>query len=173
LNLLKINTDAIAVFKNRPNKYIAIVDIIEPFIKKNVTVHVHDPGRLSEILFLNNKLLLKHVDKPARKTEWDVIAGNINNSWVLIHSNYHRKISEIIFKKRLLPFEHYFTDIKPEIKYNHHRLDFLCTDSKNKKTWIEVKGCTLGVENKALFPDAPTIRGTEHLKTGLINILPL
>ena len=32
-----------------------------------------------------------------------------------------------------------------------------------KKIWVEVKGCTLAVDGVALFPDAPTKRGTRHL----------
>ena len=164
MKILNIKTDATAIFKERPNKYIAIVDVVSPFREKDVNVHVHDPGRLSEILYEGNKLLLKFVDKPTRKTKWDVIAGDINNKWVLIHSNYHRKISEKILQSNILPFTKNFETVKPEAKFKNHRLDFLCYDKNGRKTWIEVKGCTLGRDNIALFPDAPTKRGTEHLK---------
>ena len=30
---------------------------------------------------------------------------------------------------------------------------------------MEVKGCTLEVDGVAMFPDAPTLRGTKHLRT--------
>lgn len=30
--------------------------------------------------------------------------------------------------------------------------------------WLEVKGCTLSADGRALFPDAPTERGRRHLR---------
>ena len=162
--IYRLDTEAKAIFLKRPNKYIAVVNIVEPFKEKNVLVHVHDPGRLKEILFEGNELLLKYEKKPHRKTEWDVIAGKVDNNWVLIHSGYHRKIAENIFKNKILDFSKNFTQIKAEVKYKNHRIDFLGIKG-TAKTWIEVKGCTLEKNNIALFPDAPTIRGVNHLKT--------
>ena len=42
------------------------------------------------------------------------------------------------------------------------RLDFLVETSR-ERIWIEVKGCTLSKNRKALFPDAPTERGRKHV----------
>ena len=56
-----------------------------------------------------------------------------------------------------------------EVPYGHSRLDFLLEQKDGKKIWIEVKGCTLAIDNVALFPDAPTQRGSKHLQT-LISI---
>ncbi len=164
IKLLEIKSDAEAIFKSRPNKYVAEVDIVKPFSEKCVVVHIHDPGRLSEILYPGNTLLLKNEDKPHRKTKWDVIAGKVNNDFVLIHSGYHRKIAESVFEKNILPFCENFKTIKAEVKYKNHRIDFVGTEHDNKKCWIEVKGCTLGKGQVALFPDAPTVRGANHLK---------
>ena len=44
-------------------------------------------------------------------------------------------------------------------------MDFLVTGKDNTRTLVEVKGCTLTVDGVALFPDAPTERGTRHLET--------
>jgi sugar fermentation stimulation protein A len=43
-------------------------------------------------------------------------------------------------------------------------LDFLLTDNTGKQTFVEVKGCTLTIDKTALFPDAPTERGSRHLE---------
>ncbi len=163
--LFEIKSDAEAIFKKRPNKYIALVDIVAPFFEEDVLVHIHDPGRLAEILFSGNRLLLKNEDKPHRKTRWDVIAGKVNEHFVLIHSKYHRKIAEAIFKTKILPINERFNKIKAEVRYKNHRIDFVAYDNKGNECWIEVKGCTLGKDGVALFPDAPTIRGANHLKT--------
>ena len=56
--------------------------------------------------------------------------------------------------------------IEKEKKYGKSRIDFLL----DKKILMEVKGCTLEENGKALFPDAPTIRGQRHI-TELMNAL--
>ena len=42
------------------------------------------------------------------------------------------------------------------------RFDFLLTGKET--SLIEVKSCTLVVDERAIFPDAPTIRGARHVK---------
>ena len=164
MRLFQIKTDGLAIFKERLNKYLAIVDIVEPFQEKDVNVHIHDPGRLTEILFSGNKILIKYENKPQRKTKWDAIAGIVDNRWVLIHSNYHRNIAEALLNSRILPFTKNINSIKAEPKVDNGRLDFLLLTEKNEKIWVEVKGCTLAEGNFAIFPDAPTVRGKKHLK---------
>ncbi len=157
-----IPAEAKAILINRENRFLAYVNIISPFKESKVPVHIHDPGRLKEILFPGNVLLLKRAENSKRKTQWDVVAGKVNNSWVLIHSGYHRKIAEAILSNPLLsPFEG-ISNVKAEPKYKRSRLDFLLKNKQN--IWLEVKGCTLAIDNVALFPDAPTARGRVHLE---------
>ena len=54
------------------------------------------------------------------------------------------------------------TFIKPEYKYGNSRVDFYIEDG-DRKILLEVKGCTLEVDGKGYFPDAPTERGSKHL----------
>ncbi len=157
--ILEIPYDAIGTLIERPNRFLAIVDIENVGIQK---VHVHDPGRLKEILYKGNQLLLRHVNKQNRKTQWDLIAGNVDNKWILIHSGYHRQIAEILIEKFKIFGD--YDNLQAEVKYGHSRIDFVL-EKKGNKRWIEVKGCTLSINNVALFPDAPTQRGTKHLQT--------
>ncbi|HTX61269.1 MAG TPA: DNA/RNA nuclease SfsA, partial [Methanobacterium sp.] len=53
---------------------------------------------------------------------------------------------------------------KREYTYGNSRLDFLLSNSNNKKLLLEVKGCTLVENGLAKFPDAPTIRGKRHVE---------
>ena len=163
--LIEIKTDATAVFRERPNKYIAIVDVIEPFEEKGVVAHVHDPGRLTEILYPGNLLRIKHADNPNRKTAWDVIVGKVDENWVLIHSGYHRKIAISLFENQCLKELGNPSVIKPEVPFEESRLDFLLEYKRKPRLWIETKGCTLVEDGIARFPDAPTKRGTKHLNT--------
>jgi len=163
--LARIPWDAQGIFKNRPNRYLGIVDIIQPTPETDVKVHIHDPGRLKELLFPGNQVLLQHKSNPQRKTRWDVIAARIDNEWVLIHSGFHRTIAnQILLNAQVSPFPSTLT-IKPEVAWEKSRLDFLLTDKTSQRIWIEVKGCTLAQNKVALFPDAPTKRGCRHLKT--------
>ncbi len=54
--------------------------------------------------------------------------------------------------------------VKAEVKNGHSRLDYML-EKDNKKIWVEVKGVSLSVNNRAIFPDAPSERATKHLNT--------
>ena len=54
------------------------------------------------------------------------------------------------------------THLKREVTYQHSRFD-LFYRSNHKTGFIEVKGVTLEEDRVALFPDAPTMRGTRHI----------
>lgn len=167
LRVFELKHDSEGIFKSRPNRFLGIIDIIRPkkFSGKKIKVHIQDPGRLNEILFPGNRVLLKKVDGNKRKTQWDLLAGFLDGQWVLVHTGYHRKIAEwVIRNKKANPFGK-INEIKPEVKYGHSRLDFLLENTGKSRTWVEVKGCTLAENNVALFPDAPTIRGTKHLNS--------
>lgn len=163
--LLRIPADAHAIFKSRPNRYLAVVDIDEPQIMLNEKTHVHDPGRLTELLFPGNELLLQHKPGEHRKTQWDVTAAKFEGNWILIHSGFHRMIVEELFQNpAVCPFPN-LKNIQAEVTYGHSRLDFQLTDKENKKIWVETKGCTLARDKIALFPDAPTKRGAKHIQS--------
>jgi sugar fermentation stimulation protein A len=164
--IMEISTDAVAIFRSRQNRFVGIVDITSPkrMKSKGIKVHIQDPGRLKELLYPGNKVLLKREDSATRKTDWDVIAASIGDMWILIHTGYHRKISEwVINSKTVNPFGK-IKSIKPEATYGNSRLDFLLVNNQRKKLWVEVKGCTLAIDGIALFPDAPTERGRKHLR---------
>lgn len=148
-------------FISRPNRYIAKVAIDG----KEETVHVHDPGRLKELLFEGNTCLVYYTPSPSRKTDWDMIAAQKGSDYVLIHSGYHRKIAEAILSDpQYTPFGQVLP-YKAEVKAGESRLDFCLDLPEDQKIWLEVKGCSLSEEGIAKFPDAPTKRGKRHLET--------
>lgn len=141
-----------------------VVDIEEPEGERCVEVHIHDPGRLREILYPGNSVLLKRASNERRKTKWDLLAGGVNGSWVLVHSGYHRALAERIIRDECLsPFGPLFR-VRPEVKLGSSRMDFFLEREEGTGVWVEVKGCTLAENGVALFPDAPTTRGQRHLK---------
>lgn len=155
--LMEIRADVEGTFMDRPNRFLGIVRIDG----KEERVHVHDPGRLKELLYRGNRVLVKRARKKGRKTAWDLIAARHGEKWILINSSYHRPISEHIVREILFPQAE---SIKAEVTVGHSRLDFV-VESSGETTGVEVKGCTLTENGTALFPDAPTERGRRHLKT--------
>ena len=163
MNVFKVESDAKGIFIERLNRFVGLVNIISPQELSEVKVHIHDSGRLGELLFKGNEVLLKKASERAkRKTEWDLIASKFKDQWVLTNSGLHRKIAESLFRKGI-PFGP-LEEIRPEVRINSSRLDFLLLNKKGEKIWVEVKGCTLTERGVALFPDAPTSRGKRHVE---------
>ena len=54
-------------------------------------------------------------------------------------------------------------ELKPESKYGDSRFDFSFIKD-GRKCFLEVKGVTLENDGICAFPDAPTQRGSKHLK---------
>ncbi|WMW22874.1 DNA/RNA nuclease SfsA [Methanolobus mangrovi] len=161
--VLQIPTDTEGILIERPNRFLAIVEIEENGTKKQEKVHVHDPGRLIDVFYPGNRVLLRKANNPKRKTGWDMIAGRISDNWILINSAFHRQISGWVIENGVVDFFSNADSILPEQKYGDSRLDYLIL-KEGKSIWVEVKGCTLAEGRVASFPDAPTTRGKRHLE---------
>jgi len=118
------------------------------------TAHIHDPGRLKELLVKNAEVLF--TDSKG-KLKYYIKAVKANDEWVLIDTSLHSKIAQEVFKQ--LPEFSNVKEIRKEVKIGNSRIDFLLDDIP-----LEVKGVTLVNDNVALFPDAPTERGARHVK---------
>ncbi|MCG3108178.1 Sugar fermentation stimulation protein [Metallosphaera sp. J1] len=115
-------------------------------MQSRLICHLHDPGRLKELVYPGNRVLVR--ETRGIKTSCSVLAG-WDGEWVIIDSRFHPVIA-----RRFLP-----PDAESEVRVGHSRLDFHFND-----TWVEVKGCSLVRNGIALFPDAPTRRGERHLR---------
>ncbi len=157
--ILEIQGDSIAIFVRRLNRFLGSVRLEEQIVE----AHIHDPGRLEELLFPGNLVLLKRYSSAKRKTSWEIIAARLHNTWIFLNSKFHRPISERILKdEKISPFGK-VDDLIPEVKVGNSRLDFLLLKG-DERIWVEVKGCTLVHRSEALFPDAPTSRGRRHVE---------
>ena len=160
--IYEIGIDKKGIFLERPNRFVAQVKIDD----EEVTCHVHDSGRIKELLYKGNEVGIKKVkDTAKRKTQWDLICATTpeKDEEVLLNTAYHRYISENLIKDfSISPFGKVDT-IKAEVKNGESRLDYLLTkDGKN--IWVEVKGVSLSIDKVAMFPDAPSTRACKHLK---------
>lgn len=141
-------------FIDRPNRFIANVDING----KTELCHVKNTGRCKELFIKEAIVYLEKSDSPNRKTAYDLIAVEKGNRLINIDSQV---VNYAVIEHLPNMFDG-IKKIKPEYKYGNSRFDiYLETDSE--KVFIEVKGVTLEEDGTALFPDAPTERGTKHL----------
>ncbi|RAP45135.1 MAG: hypothetical protein BZ135_06640 [Methanosphaera sp. rholeuAM6] len=166
---MKIKELIMVKYQSRPNRF--TIEFMNDKKEKELA-HLHDPGRLKELLIKNTDVLVKYVpdySEKNRKTKYDVIAIKFQNNWVLLNSGYHNMlVSELIEKHSIEELKEYQV-FKPEYTYGNSRLDFLLKDNEDNDMFLEVKGCTLVVDSEAKFPDAPTTRGKKHVDE-LINI---
>jgi len=156
-----------AVFLERPNRFIAIVEING----KNETVHVKNTGRCRELLIEGATVYLEDfVDRMGtRKLRYSLIAveKKVDNNILLINmdSQVPNKLAYEALSSGLVNLQSLdkLTVIKPEMCYGNSRIDFYLEDINGKKAFLEVKGCTLEDHGEASFPDAPTERGVKHI----------
>ena len=143
-----------AIFINRPNRFIAEVDIDG----HKETVHVKNTGRCKELLLPGCEVWLTAPGTPDRKTKYDLIAVRKDNGILFnIDSQAPNKVV-----KEWLSGQEYDTVI-PEHTYGDSRIDFYM-ERGGHKYLMEVKGCTLEVDGIGYFPDAPTKRGIKHIR---------
>ncbi|OYT46650.1 DNA/RNA nuclease SfsA [Thermoplasmatales archaeon ex4484_6] len=163
--LFTVKVDALGHVISRPNRFLLLADVELPdgTVYRNEKVHVHDPGRLKEILYPGNVVQLRKADREGRRTSWDLVSGKVGGKWVLVNSSYHRYIAESILSSPFSPVGR-FSSLRAEVRAGASRLDFHLTVEDGKVHYVEVKGCTLSRDGRALFPDAPTTRGTRHLR---------
>lgn len=146
------------VFIDRPNRFIAHVNING----LTETVHVKNTGRCKELLYPGVPVILEISDNPNRKTKYDLITVYKEGlGWINIDSQVPNTVVKEWLQSGSSCFEN-ITLLKPEYTYGNSRVDFYL-ECGERKILLEVKGCTLEVEKKGYFPDAPTSRGVKHL----------
>lgn len=151
---MKYNNITRATFLNRPNRFIANVDI-EGHIE---TVHVKNTGRCKELLIPGCEVWLNAPGTPGRKTKYDLVAVRKDSGILFnIDSQAPNKVVN-----EWLQGQNYDT-VVPEYTYGDSRIDFYMTRGE-EQFLMEVKGCTLEVDGIGYFPDAPTERGVKHLR---------
>jgi sugar fermentation stimulation protein A len=147
-----------AIFRKRPNRFIAEVEIDE----KIVIAHVPNTGRCKELLVDGAIVYLLPSNNPKRKTKYSLYFVENNNALVSIYSIQANKIVyEAILNGKIKELNSY-SNIKQEKTIGNSRIDIYLTNDKND-CYVEVKGVTLVKDGVAMFPDAPTERGRKHL----------
>ena len=147
------------IFKNRPNRFIAEVEV-DGCLE---IAHVPNTGRCKELLVEDAVVWLKPSDNLNRKTKFSL--HFVENKGALV-SLYSQQANSIVYDaiidgkiKELAGYDHH----QREKTVDNSRIDIYLANEK-EECYDEVKGVTLIVDGEARFPDAPTERGAKHLK---------
>ena len=143
-----------AKFINRPNRFIAEVDIEG---HKEI-VHVKNTGRCKELLIPGCEVWLTAPGTPDRKTKYDLVAVRKDNG---ILFNIDSQAPNKVVKEWLAKQD--YSKVIPEYTYGNSRIDFYM-ERGDERFLMEVKGCTLEIDGMGYFPDAPTERGVKHIR---------
>ena len=144
------------VFRNRPNRFVAHVEIGGQL----ETVHVKNTGRCRELLPAGARVWCQKSDNPARKTAFDLITVKKGSRLINMDSQApNRAAKEWLQAGGLGPLE----KLRAETKHGDSRFDF-SFEKDGKRCFLEVKGVTLETDGICAFPDAPTERGAKHLR---------
>lgn len=146
-----------AQFTERVNRFLCTVLLDDELIE----VHLHDPGRLKELLLPGSRVLLREENSPHRKTAYDIVGVYTGTTLVSCDSRVPNRLVKEALKEKALPELQDYHTISSEYTYQNSRIDF-CLDTN---ILLEVKGVTLVKNGRALFPDAPTVRGRKHVHT--------
>jgi sugar fermentation stimulation protein A len=147
--------DLEGLFLERPNRFIVIASTAAGTIR----AHCPNPGRLIEILTPGQKLIFQKADNPDRKTLYTLVAAYYKDKVIPLNSIMANRAASQLVIPLLFPKAE---KVIPEQTIGKSRFDFLIHEGE-KKTYLEVKSCTLVEEGRAMFPDAPTERGARHI----------
>ncbi|MEE1155931.1 MAG: DNA/RNA nuclease SfsA [Methanobrevibacter sp.] len=157
------------IFKNRPNRFIAEVEV-----NGNIEIaHVPNTGRCRELLVEDAVVWLEPSDNPKRKTKFSLHFVENRGHLVSIYSQEANSIVyDAIINGRINELAGYNYHQR-EKTIDNSRIDIYLANEVDdccgmsfleEPCFVEVKGVTLVVGTEARFPDAPTERGTKHLK---------
>ncbi len=144
------------VFLNRPNRFIAHIEIAG----KEEICHVKNTGRCRELLPKGAQVWCEKSNNPARKTAYDLIAVEKGSRLINMDSQAPNTAAKEWLEQGGLGK---IDNLRPESRHGDSRFDFSFTEN-GVPCFLEVKGVTLETDGVCAFPDAPTIRGTRHLR---------
>lgn len=155
---MKYEEIILGAFIKRVNRFIAYV-LVEG---KEQVVHVKNTGRCKELLLPGSIVVLEKAKNPLRKTAFSLVAVYKGDLLINMDSQApNQVVYEALVSGKIREIGTVIS-AKREVQFGKSRFD-LAFETDAGKGWIEVKGVTLENEGVAMFPDAPTLRGTKHI----------
>jgi sugar fermentation stimulation protein A len=132
--------------------------------EKVVRAFLPHTGRLTELLTTGAKLILIKV--PAQSSaslRYRVIAVWDGSKPVVVDTALPNKLIGCALELKAITGLPHYQEVRAEVPLLNRRIDFALIDQA-QVAYLEVKSCSLSEHGVALFPDAPSERGTKQLK---------
>ena len=144
-------------FIRRLNRFLAEIYVEE----KRVLAHLHDSGRLKELLVEGAEVIAVKGEKSVRrKSSCTLYFVKRGRCWFTVNSSLPNRLFHLYLLEFYPPHR-----VKAEVQLGKKRVDFAIFDPEGApEEFIEVKGVNLMKNGVFLFPDAPTLRGRLHVK---------
>jgi sugar fermentation stimulation protein A len=158
-DLRTFRPDLRATFVDRPNRFVVRV-LAEGRL---LAVHCPNPGRLSELLFPGDSVVLEKA-ATVRKLSHTLVAverpGPDPVTIPLVSVRANPAVGALVLP-RWFPHARL---VRPEFTLGGSRFDWYVEDARGRRHLIEVKACSEVEYGTALFPDAPSDRARKHLE---------
>jgi sugar fermentation stimulation protein A len=149
-----------ATFERRSKRFI----VTARTRKGSIEAFLSHTGRLSELLTPGARLTLTQVPASRHASlRYGVVAAWDGNTPVVIDTTLPNKLIRHALESRAIRNLPSYQKVVAEAPISDRRIDF-ALPSRTRVTYIEVKSCTLARDGVALFPDAPSLRGTQQLQ---------
>ena len=134
--------------------------------KEIITAHCPNTGSMMGLLKEGNEVYISKNNNPKRKLKYTLEIIKVKRNLVGVNTHLANKIVYNGLTQNFIKEISNNDYIKSEVFFNKEtRFDFFIKKD-NQKIFIEVKNVTLFRDTKVSeFPDAPTSRGTKHIKT--------
>lgn len=147
------------VFVRRINRFAILVQLDDGAL---VVAHLPNSGRLREVLRPRTPFWLAPRSAAHRCTLYDAVLAQDGTTLVCVDARLPPRLLVDGILSGAVPEFGKVRAVKAEVPLNAHRIDLLLHADKGR-WWVETKSVTLVVDGVALFPDAPTVRGQQHL----------
>ncbi|HIK29211.1 MAG: DNA/RNA nuclease SfsA [Oscillatoriaceae bacterium SKW80] len=137
---------------------------------EQITAHCPNPGQMRGLSAPGSRVLVSRSQNVKRKLRYSlelVAVQNSEKTWVGVNTNLPNQVIKLALQQRIFPELGEYEQIISEVTYGQNqksRVDFLLSRSQGKSPiYLEVKNVTWAEGKTALFPDAVTVRGQQHL----------
>jgi sugar fermentation stimulation protein A len=125
--------------------------------------HVPSSGRMKELLYPGATVHVAENTGKDKKTAYRILLAEYGDTLVSVDSLLPNRLVGRALKTGLIRGFEGCSTVRPEAPFGSSRFDFFLADG-NKECFLEVKSVTLVNGGVALFPDAPSARGSRHLE---------
>lgn len=131
---------------------------------RTVTAHCPNSGSMKGCALPGSTVLLSVSSNLSRKLPytWELVQAD--GVWIGINTSLTNRLAREGIENGTVCELSGYDCLRGEVPYGvHSRLDFMLSGEKGD-CFVEVKNVTLLDGNRALFPDAVTVRGQKHLR---------